>query len=75
MCFENKPDHERSLASPSETCRNTDVQFSSREPSLDEILADPLIRLLMARDKVEASTLRYFARKIARRATASEVAS
>ncbi len=71
MCFKNKLEYEDSSASAEATCCGPDFRFSSGEPSLDEILADPLIRLLMARDHVEDSTLRHLAMSKGRRAPAS----
>lgn len=65
MCFENSLDHARGSACREPTGR-TDVRHFLSEPSLDEILADPLVRLLMTSDNVEDATLRHLAMRIAR---------
>ena len=38
-----------------------------QEPRLEELLSDPLIRLVMASDAVEAADIRRLARRIASR--------
>ncbi len=38
--------------------RCNDPYTHNEEPSLDEILADPIVRLLMARDGVEPASVR-----------------
>ena len=38
----------------------------NEEPSLDEILAEPIVRLLMLRDRVDESALRRLAAHIAK---------
>ena len=35
--------------------------INNEEPSLDELLADPMVKLLMARDGVEEATVRLLA--------------
>ena len=71
MCFQNRPDHEQGSACRGATRGDAGLQFFSREPSLDEILADPLIRLLMTSDKVDDSALRRLVMQSDGRALAS----
>ena len=43
-----------------------------REPRLEDLLSDPLIRLVMASDAVEAADIRRLARRIAPHVAAAQ---
>ena len=49
-----------------------DEKISNVEPTLDELLRDPIVRLVMQRDGINEDTVRCFAREAARSLQSSQ---
>ena len=64
MSYDYTPQAGTGRAGLDETCRAVRGEPCPYEPSLDELLADPLIRLVMKQDGVTESAIRRLADRI-----------